>query len=57
MDIKFSIKGTGACPLCKKFNSCQIIRNMSTCAAKRKPEEKEQAIEVVIYRCPEFIEK
>ena len=56
MKIKFSDQGTGACPLCSKYERCEILKNAEISFLRNVKEENDEVMEVVIYRCPEFVE-
>ena len=56
MEIKFSVQGTGACPICIYKSNCRIRRNAGAFLEKEVKEEHDEVMELVIYRCPEFVE-
>ena len=56
MDIRFSTKGTGACPMCTHFEGCKILEKMQKVFLDEVKETYDTALEAVIYRCPEFEE-
>lgn len=56
MDIKINIRDNGACPLCKFHEKCtiqELIRN----SMDKKIMKKKEYMELVIYRCPQFVEE
>lgn len=55
MDIAFSPRETGACPLCKKNGNC-TIQNSITNAFRERYDSENQPLEMVIYVCPYFLE-
>lgn len=56
MEMKFSPRGTGACPLCRKQQRCIIRKDIQT-ALRSIPDSAEKDLELVIYVCPAFDEK
>lgn len=54
MNIKFNVKGNGACPMCRK-NECLIKSNMSK-SINQLNDSSMNEIEIVIYSCPSFEE-
>ncbi|MDC7227706.1 MAG: hypothetical protein PQJ61_13160 [Spirochaetales bacterium] len=56
MDVKFSVQGTGACPLCLHRSDCRIIRKTARQLSRNVKEKHDEVMELVIYRCPEFEE-
>jgi len=57
MEIKFSTRGTGACPLCRKFGDCRILKKMEKVFLEEVRAVNDNALETVVYRCPEFEEE
>lgn len=55
--IIFSVKKTGACPLCKMNNNCHIQRSTIEFLSNEVKDKYDDELELVIYRCPEFFEK
>jgi hypothetical protein len=55
MDIAFSPRETGACPICKKNGNC-TIQNSITNSFKNSDNGDPQTLEMVIYVCPYFLE-
>ncbi len=56
MNVVFSPRDTGACPLCKKVNRCTIRKDIEKTLSTLAENEKKD-MELVIYICPSFIEK
>lgn len=56
MEITFSPRGTGACPLCKKIDRCPLKKRYAESLAAHKPNSG-NPFEIVIYVCPYFIEQ
>ena len=56
MDIKFSAQGTGACAICTKKNKCRILMKTEELLSKKVTAKNDDVMEIVIYRCPEFVE-
>jgi hypothetical protein len=57
MDVNFNTQGTGACPLCRNYESCGILKEAEKVFLNTVEEKYDDVMEVVIYRCPEFEEK
>ncbi|MBI9107547.1 MAG: hypothetical protein JEZ04_12445 [Spirochaetales bacterium] len=57
MDIRFSSQGTGACPLCKYYKGCKILKKMKQVFLEEVKALNDNALEAVIYRCPHFEEE
>jgi hypothetical protein len=55
MEVAFSPRGTGACPLCSKLPRCTIRKDIEKSVAVIPGGEKKQ-MELVIYVCPHFVE-
>jgi len=53
MDIVFSLRENGACPLCSKDHDCLLKKFMSKSLDEVHPNSNDD-FEVVIYRCPNF---
>jgi hypothetical protein len=56
MNVLFSGQNTGACPLCKKWKECNILKMINGSVKNLGSTEKDDVLEVVIYRCPYFEE-
>ena len=56
MEIKFSTRGTGACPLCVHYSDCRILRKMEKVFDEEVEPKYDTKLEAVVYRCPEFEE-
>lgn len=55
MEILFNHRDNGACPLCKRFgNNCTIISLLKSSLEKVPPLD--ENMEIVIYKCPKYIE-
>ena len=57
MEIKFSAQSTGACPLCRRFETCHILSEMRKTLSECCSPVSDDTMELVVYRCPEFKEK
>lgn len=56
MEVNFSMEGTGACPMCKKWRLCRIHNYLTTTINDVVEKKYDHVMEIVIYRCPEFEE-
>jgi len=56
MEIIFSARGTGACPVCKKRENCMIQIQIQK-VMKEIPDLQAYGMEAVIYNCPAFVEE
>jgi hypothetical protein len=56
MEIHFSPRDNGACPVCRRAGSC-TIRQALAGSVKDMRGASEPGLEVVIYSCPQFVEK
>jgi len=57
IEVKINSKGTGACPQCR-YSYCHITTAIREALEKEDIETKaDKQMEIVIYRCPEFVEK
>lgn len=58
IDIRFSTQNTGACPICKKLDGCKILSHIEEAIVNSDVSlQNDNKMDVVIYRCPEFIEE
>ena len=55
IEVEFNKKGNGACPICIKNKKCRIQETTSHTLLLLK-ENSDIELELVIYRCPKFIE-
>ena len=56
VEVVFNERKNGACPLCKRYEHCEIINAMKkACESKVRPRHDDK-MEIVVYRCPEFVE-
>jgi hypothetical protein len=56
MQLNFSVRGNGACPLCKRLKGCNILANLKSSVRDVK-DAKMEGMELVVYTCPQFVEK
>jgi hypothetical protein len=56
MEIRFSPRDNGACPVCRRASSCGI-RQALAASVKDVRGAREREMELVIYSCPQFVEK
>jgi hypothetical protein len=56
MEIQFSARDTGACPLCKKHNNCTIQNSITASFKNVDPDSDTHPMEMVVYVCPYFAE-
>jgi len=54
--IEISPRGNGACPLCRKKDSCTILSSLKGVLTERFKNKKDSMFEMVVYACPEFKE-
>lgn len=54
MEVRFSPKGTGACPHCVNKSKCKILSEATKGLADGVEARNDDVMEIVIYRCPEF---
>lgn len=57
MEVNFNKLDRGACPSCRKRIPCTIQSALSTAANKIVEKNHSCVMEIVIYKCPEFIFK
>jgi len=59
IEVRISPKSTGACPICKNRYDCKILDNIIHAAKKTAKSKSDNVLEmeIVIYRCPDFMEK
>lgn len=63
MEISFSPRDTGACPVCRRAPSCPIRQALASSVKDMRAGGPSAAgtsgpvLEVVIYSCPQFVEK
>jgi hypothetical protein len=55
--IKISPQETGACPQCRNREFCLIIKTLDQELSRTVRKVNDDALELVIYRCPEFEER
>lgn len=55
MNIEFCPLGNGACPFCKKHNKCVLQENIKESVYNFKKSKTDNALEIVIYNCSEFV--
>ncbi len=53
MKIEINHRGNGACPLCIQNGKCKITKALNEAT---NPIKQSDALEIVIYTCPEFKE-
>jgi hypothetical protein len=56
IDIKFSTQSNGACPMCRRFGNCDILKEIDNVIQELCAPVSDNTMEIVIYRCPEFKE-
>jgi len=56
IEVMVSARNTGACPLCKRFDDCEILNAIRQACEKTAKPLHDDKMEIVIYRCPSFIE-
>ncbi len=56
MEITFSPRDNGACPVCRRAASCPIRQALAASVADMRGAAG-PTLEVVIYACPQFVEK
>ncbi len=56
MTIRFNPRDNGACPFCERVASCAVRRTLAGAVTALKVSH-EQDMELVIYSCPQFMEK
>lgn len=57
IDVSFSVQDNGACPYCLYQDECSIQHSISdTLNAGIHMEQEYDDFEIVIYRCPKFVE-
>jgi len=57
IDIQISARNTGACPLCRRYEDCDILDAMRQACLKTVKPLHDDKMEIVIYRCPSFVEE
>jgi hypothetical protein len=57
IDVNFSIQSTGACPMCRRFQTCDILKEFEIVVQKTCAPVADSTMEIVVYRCPEFKEE
>ncbi len=55
MEISFSPRDNGACPVCRRSASCPVRQALAASVKDMRPGA--PGLEVVIYSCPQFVEK
>jgi len=55
MNIRFSLRGNGACPFCRKKGKCLMLNKIQE-AVKDIRDPDAAGMEIVIYSCPNFEE-
>ena len=58
IEVRISPKSTGACPICKHSEDCKILDNIISSAQNSATAKSDNVLEmeIVIYRCPDFME-
>ncbi len=56
INVQISSHNNGACPLCKSYKDCHILKKLRATLKETCNEKYDDTIEIVIYRCPEFEE-
>jgi hypothetical protein len=56
LEVKINSRGTGACPQCR-FTSCHITTKIKEALKDVVAGKIDNEMEIVIYKCPRFVEK
>jgi hypothetical protein len=56
MEVRFSTRENGACPVCRRVNACPL-RDALAKSVSHVRDPGKQGLEIVIYACPRFVEK
>ena len=56
MNVTFSARGTGACPLCRKMDRCPLRKRFAASLSNHEA-GKGDDFEIVVYVCPYFVEQ
>ncbi len=56
IEVQISSHNNGACPICKNYRDCHILKRLEDVLKEECNQIYDDAVELVIYRCPEFEE-